>query len=186
MKTKEERIKEIKEAYQKKFADIDERRQYRMKNYYDGVDDYSFGGLCDKADNELEDKLRTERDILIEQVENDDKVIRTSFFHRLVSNTGEVCDGARYGQYGAYFTIDGRFVGVPKKLCTLTKKGYKLYKVKRTYECTLKEVCKYGARWRRMKLVNETMTEENEIPDSVGELHYIDYQYNEYFNHKED
>lgn len=184
MKTKEERIKEIQEAYAKSFAEIDKRREYRMKNYYDCVDDYSFGGLCDKADNELEDRLRTERDIMIEQVRNDGKVIRTSFFHRLVSNSGEVCDGAKYGQYGAYFAIDGKFVGVPKKLCTLTEKGYKLYKVERTYECTLKEVCKYGVRWKTMKLVNETITEENEIPDSdsVGELHYIDYQFNEYFN----
>ncbi len=182
MKTKEERINEINESFERSMNEIRKRREYRMKNYYDCVDDYSFGGLCDKADDELQNKLCIERDIMIEQVKNDGKVLRNSSFYRLVSNTGDTCDGARFGRYGWYFIIDEKFIGVPKKLSTLAKKGYKLCKVSRTYECTLKEVGSYGTRWRTMKLVNETIEEENAIPECVGELPYIDYQYDMYFN----
>lgn len=181
MKTKEEQINEINESFERSLNEIRKRREYRMKNYYDCVDDYSFGGLCDKADDELQNKLEVERDIMIEQVKNDGKVLRHSTFHRLVSNDGLFCDGIRYGKYGAYFTIGDKYIGVPKKLSTLTKKGYKLCKVSRTYECTLKEVSSNGTRWRTMKLVNEIIEEENAIPECIRELPYIDYQYNMYF-----
>lgn len=182
MKTKEEKINEIKESFERNMEEIRKRREYRMKNYYDCVDDYSFGGICDKADDELANKLYIKRDVMIEQVENDGKVIRNSSFFRLASNDGAFCDGARWGQYGAYFEISGKFVGVPKKLNTLTKKGYKLYKVSRTYECTFKDVGSHGIRWSTMKLVNEIVNEENNMPEYIGELPYIDYQFNVYFN----
>lgn len=182
--TKEEKIKAIKMAFEKSLCEINKRREYRMKNYYDCIDDYSWGGLCDKADDELEDNLRIKRDIMIEQVENDGKIVRNSSFYRLVSNSGDVCDGARGGRYGEYFSIDDKFVGVPKKLCTLTKKGYRLYRVSRMYECTLKDVVHYGVRWRSMKLVNETIVEENAVPEYIGELPYIDYQFDTYFNNQ--
>lgn len=181
MKTKEEQIKAVNESFEKCLKEIQERLEYRMKNYYDCVDDYSYGGICDKADDELEDKLRIKRDIIIEQIENDGKVVRKSSFYRLVSKT-DMCDGARSGRYGEYFTIDGKFVGVPKKLDTLIKKGYKLYKVSRTYECTLKEVSEHGVKWRTMELVDEVIKEEKTMPQYVGVFPYIDYQYDAYFN----
>ena len=182
MKTKEEQIKAVNESFEKCLKEIQERREYRMKNYYDCVDDYSYGGLCDKADDEMENVLRIRRDIIIEQIENDGKVVRTSSFYRLVSNSGDVCDGAESGRYGEYFSIDGKFVGVPKKLSTLTKKGYKLFKVTRNYSCEFKNVGRYGVQWKTMTLVNEVIEETASIPEYIGKLPYIDYQYDVYFN----
>lgn len=181
MKTKEEQIAEIEKSFAFGMSAIQERRNYRMKNYYDCVDDYSFGGLCDKADDELENRLRTTREIKIEEVMNDGKVIRQSSFYRLVSDKSK-CDGAKCGRYGEYFVIDDKIVGVPKKLSTLSKKGYKLFHIKRKYECTLKEVNKHGVVWRRMNLISEEVTEVKNIPNFIGELSFIDYQFETYFN----
>ena len=183
MATKEEQVERINNLFSAKIEEIQKRRNYRMENYYNCVDDYSFGGLCDKADNELENRLRLERDIMIEQVMNGGKVIRESSFYRLISDTDK-CDGAQCGRYGEFFTIDGKFIGVPKKMSTLTKKGYKLFHIARTYECTLKEVNEYGAQWQSMKIANEIITEVQYAPEFIGRLSYIDYQYETYFNQK--
>lgn len=181
METIEQRIQSINEWFNNAVKEINERREYRMKNYYDCVDDYSYGGLCDKADDELEDKLRTQRDILIEQAKNDGKVIRQSSFYRLVSATGS-CEGASYGEYGEYFAIDGKFVGVPKRLSTLTKKGYKLVHVERTYECVFREMGKYGVLWKSMVLLDEKISQCDAVPDYIGNKPSIDFQYDLYFN----
>jgi hypothetical protein len=180
------RINEINADYEKVVASIEKRREYRMKNYLDCIDDYSWGGLCDQADNLLEDRYRTARDIRIEQVQNDGYYYRTSTFYRLRDDNGNVADGATYGQYGEYFRINGKFVGVPKKVSTLTKKGYALEKVTRTYKCTFKDISKHGNILNKsMECVEETITEvtQDNMPECIGELNYIDFQYNEYFNH---
>lgn len=178
MNEKELKIQEINHTFEQRQKEINERREYRMKNYYDCIDDYSWGGICDQADNELEDKYRMERDILIEQVNGNGKVKRTSSFYRLVSNS-DFCDGASEGQYGQYFKIDGCFIGVPKKLATLKKKGFSLIFIERTYECSFKTINKYGVVWKDIVLLNEKKTEvqDNTMPEWIGRKPYIDYQF---------
>jgi hypothetical protein len=179
------RINEINANYERVLAAINERREYRMKNYYDCIDDYSWGGMCDKADDLLQERCRAERDILIEQAQNDGCYYRTSMFYRLKDDNGNVADGATYGQYGEYFRINGKFVGVPKKVSTLTRKGYTLELVTRKYKCTFKSISKHGNIINKsMECVDENIVEvtQDNMPECIGELNYIDYQYNEYFN----
>lgn len=183
-KEKEAQIAQIEEAYENALAEIAERRRYRMENYYNCVDDYSFGGLCDKADEELKIKLRTIRDIRIEQVQSGGHVVCRSKFYRLVSESGDTCDGIRCGHYGRFFAIDRKCVSLPKRIATLNKKGYRLFCVNRVYECTFSALCKNGAQWRTMTLVDERVEETNEIPHDVREKPYIDYQYDVYFTNE--
>ena len=177
-------IRGINESFDSKMKSINERREYRMENYYNCVDDYSFGGLYDKADNELEDKYRIERDILIEQVENGGYYERTSSFYRLRDSEGNTADGASDGQYGSYFYINEKFVGVPKKVATLEKKGYTLELVTRKYKCIFKGFSKHGHIMNKdMELVEEIVAQvtQETMPEYIGRMSYIDYQYQTYF-----
>ncbi len=177
-------IRSINESFESKVRSIDERRQYRMENYYNCVDDYSFGGICDKADNELEDRCRVERGILIEQVQNGGYYVRTSSFYRLRDNEGHTADGASNGQYGSYFDINGKRVGVPKKVATLEKKGYTLELVTRKYKCVFKGFSSHGnVLNKEMKCIEESVTHvtQETMPEYIGRMSYIDYQYSAYF-----
>jgi len=183
METKEKQIQAIKDAFERAMAEINERREYRMRNYYDCIDDYSFGGICDKADNELEDMLRMQRDIKIEQVENDGFYFRTSMFYRLCDNDGNAALGTKHGQWGEFFVINDKCVSVPKRLATLTKKGYKLEQVIRTYKCELKSIRNGHAINKSMTVIEEKVIDitQDSMPDYIGGLPYIDWQYESYF-----
>ena len=179
------KIKSINEVFESRVKSIDERRQYRMDNYYNCIDDYSFGGICDKADNELEDRYRMERDILIEQVQNGGYYVRSSSFYRLRDNEGHIAEGANCGQYGCYFNINGKFVGVPKRVATLEKKGYILELVARKYKCVFKKFSSRGNIINEaMECVEENITQitQETMPDYIGKMSYIDYQYSAYFS----
>lgn len=181
----QKQIQNINATFESRRAAIDERRNYRMENYYNCVDDYSFGGICDQADNQQEDRYRTERDILIEQVENNGYYYRDSSFYRLRDDNGNVANGANDGQYGPYFAINGKFIGVPKKVSTLIKKGYTLELVTRKYKCIYKGFSSKGNLMNRsMECVEETISEvtQESMPDYIGSLRYIDFQFEEYFS----
>lgn len=183
MGTKEKQIQAIKDAFEKAMAEINERREYRMRNYYDCIDDYSFGGICDKADNELEDMLRVQRDIKIEQVENNGSYFRTSMFYRLRDNEGNVALGAKSGKWGEFFVINDKCVSVPKRLATLTRKGYRLEQVIRTYMCAFKNIMNGHIVNKSMALIEEKVVDvtQDSMPDYIGGLPYIDWQYESYF-----
>lgn len=187
-KDKEELIKKVQDVFDKRVAEINARREYRMRNYYECVDDYSFGGICDKADNELEDIYRIERDILIEQINNDGHYYHKSSFYRLRNtNNGNVANGAFCGQYGLFFAIDGKYISLPKKVATLAKKGYILECIERTYKCVFKKISDKGNVINaQMECVDEkcTIVTQETMPEYVGRLPYYDWQYEEFFNNK--
>lgn len=179
--TKQEQIQVIKEQFDKAVEAINERREYRMKNYYDCIDDYSWGGPCDKADDIEEDRLRLKRDILIEQVNGDGAYIRTSSFYRIKDEEGNTAT-ARYGKYGAYFPINDKFVGVPKNIKTLERKGYILEMVQRTYKCVFGHISKNGHLINKsMEMVSEKVVKVETMPDYISEKPFIDYQYDNNF-----
>lgn len=175
---KEERIAAINARYDEAVAEINKRREYRMNNYYNCVDDYSWGGICDKADNELQDRLRTERDIEIEQVKNDGYYLRHSEFYRLVDDNGNEALGTSYGRYGHYFAIGGKFVSVPKRVATLEKKGYRLERVTRQYRCVFKKFSNKGnVVNKEMSIVSETIEKVETMPEHIGSLSFLDWHY---------
>ena len=135
MNTTDERIAKIKAAYEEKIAEIDRRRDYRMKNYYDCVDDYSWGGICDKADNIAAAQAAHIRDLEIDAVLNDgwNKVIITKY--ALADADGNiVSETVKSGKFGYFWVVNDTCVGVPFRLSTLVKKGYYLVKIVKTYK----------------------------------------------------
>lgn len=167
-------------------AVVDERRNYRMENYYNCIDDYSWGGLCDKADNEYMDRLRVERDIKIEQVKNGGCYYRTSDIYRLVDGDGNQSDGCGCGEYGYYWRMNGRFVGLPKRIATLAKKGFRLERVEREFRCVIKCVTDKGnIRNQSVELMSETITEvtQDTMPSHLCE-DFLNWEYENFFINK--
>jgi hypothetical protein len=114
---------------------------YRMQNYYNCVDDYSWGGLCDQAANESYGKrFRLHNDLVIQMRDGafvDD--IEISVLADMDGNI--VSDKIVNGRFGECWIIKNggnvEFVGVAKKQATYNKKGYKVmtivYKVEFYY-----------------------------------------------------
>lgn len=134
---KKEQIKHINEAYEAKMAEINERRDYRMRNYLDCLDDYCVGGLCDKADSMAAHRAGVERDILLQQVKNGGYFVQKASEYILLNQEDKVVsENLFWGKYGLCFrTNDNTYVGVPKTLATLTKKGYRVARVDREFRC---------------------------------------------------
>lgn len=176
-----ERINTIKANFEKSVASINERRAYRMQNYYDCVDDYSWGGLCDKADDEQENRLCIMRDILIEEAINGGYHVETLTYYQLKDNEGNLCVGARNGQWGQYFVINEKYVGVPKRVATLEKKGYILEKVTRTFHCVFKRFSNKEnyILYKSIDLVDEKVERvtQDTMPTYIGEEPWVNYLY---------
>ena len=181
-----QKIEKINQAFQKTCEAIDERRAYRMKNYYDCIDDYSWGGPCDKADNDAENRARITRDIRIQEVIGNGRHTLHSTFYQLVDEKGNKARGANYGRYGFYFAFADKCVGVPKRVQTLTKKGYRLELVERTFSCVFKGFSRNGyLLYSDMQLLDEkTTVVENEMPEYIAEFPFADVQYEENFANK--
>lgn len=163
MNAKKEQISEIQARYQKSFDEIDKRREYRMENYYNCVDDYSFGGICDKADNEYENKLRYCMALEIESVENDGYIYRT-FKHSVLTDADGVVIGDRIlsGRYGDFFLANGKYVGLAKKQSTFEKKGYKMMLMTTEYKITFsgRTFRNNNPRFTTVEIVNQSVAED--------------------------
>lgn len=172
---KEERIKQINDAYEATMREINERRDYRMRNYLDCVDDYSWGGRCDTADSRLENRAKIQRDCLLEQVENDGYFVRMASEYILLNQDGKVVsENLFWGQYGLCFrTNDNNYVGVPKRMATLTKKGYMVVRVDRTFKCVFGGWTDNGnMRYENIELISEERVMD-ELPTSVPDNYLI-------------
>jgi len=121
-----------------------EGMKYRMENYYNCVDDYSYGGLCDKAAEESILESKTKINIYKEFLERGEVV---EVFEREILTDlnnkdlkAKVVDG-RYGKVWIYTKeennkVNAIFVGCAKKPVTYEKKGYKVRKVTETVKLT--------------------------------------------------
>jgi hypothetical protein len=114
--------------------EADKRQQenwnYRMENYFNCVDDYSWGGLCDKAANEAAMKRDALKHNLKVQLEKGvfNEIIKLSILCDLDGNI--VSDKIVNGKFGQCWIIKNEtsvsFIGVAKKQSTYNKKGYKV------------------------------------------------------------
>lgn len=135
-----ERINSIFKSFDHANESANRAAQVRMENYYNCLDDYSWGGICDRAAAQA----RSERDM-----------VRSSYEKVLAGETPK-------GSYDLYFleTLDGTFatsscvttkygkawmikeneystpkwISVAKTAKTYEKKGYRLMKVSFEYE----------------------------------------------------
>lgn len=114
---------------------------YRMMNYYNCVDDYSWGGLCDQAANEAYGKRLRLHNNLVTQM-RDGAFVDDIEISVLVDMDGNiVSDKIVNGKFGECWIIKNganvQFVSVAKKQATYNKKGYKVativYKVEFYY-----------------------------------------------------
>lgn len=120
-----------------------ENTDYRMQNYLNCVDDYSWGGLCDQAQSEKESQIRRLISKIKEQEENGGFLIETVSEFELRSIDGSfISKNIVEGKFGKCFMWgteeDGRnFCGLLLKQSTYAKKGYacitKTYRLKVVY-----------------------------------------------------
>jgi hypothetical protein len=133
-------------SFQKWFEEENEQMRknadYRMQNYFDCVDDYSWGGLCDKAAGEAYSKRLRLHNQLIGQL-REGAFIEDFSISVLTDMEGNiVSDKIVNGRYGQCWIIQNNgsvsFVGLAKKQQTYNKKGYKVmtkvYKIEYYYK----------------------------------------------------
>jgi hypothetical protein len=130
-----QRIARIDEAYEAEIASLQQDEDGRMERYYNCEDDYSWGGLCSKANDIAMDRAKAARDRAIEVTINGGWYIEHKAFNILKDiKSGETLNARIVsGRFGRCWMIgDGTFVSIPRKQDTLIKKGYCMYAVKQT------------------------------------------------------
>jgi hypothetical protein len=124
--------------YEQQNKDMRENSNYRMENYFNCVDDYSWGGICDKAANIAYGKRFRIYNNLVTQM-RDGAFIEDIELSVLVDFNGNiVSDKIVNGKFGQCWIIENgdsvNFVGVAKKQSTYNKKGYKVMTLINTIE----------------------------------------------------
>lgn len=118
----------------------EEAAECRMMNYYNCVDDYSYGGICDQATSRLINDNRQLRSRIKDQLESKNTLITEETIDRLIDiKTGDVVsDRIVNGKFGLCWIIgDGdsvQFVGVAKRQKTYESKGFSVSRVTYTME----------------------------------------------------
>lgn len=152
---------------------------YRMENYFNCVDDYSWGGICDQAQNRSEQALSMVLGLLKEQEENGGFLITKVTELELRNTDGSfVSSNIINGKYGACFMWGSeqngfQFCGLAKKQSTFEKKGFVV--VAKNYELKVRytgKVTKGGYADRVVELVSTSETIENTIDISIDNRSY--------------
>lgn len=113
--------------YNRVIKEMNERREYRAQNYYNCIDDYSYGSpYHTAADSLTEGEARKRMELRLEMLEKGYCELLSHCDVLLDSNGNIVAEEARSGKYGYYFKTEDGFVGLPNKISTLEKKGYSL------------------------------------------------------------
>jgi len=173
---------EIIAQYDKTMAEIEKRHEERAANYYNCIDDYSFGSSYHaSADSSRINQARMLRDYSLEMLENGYCTIESEC-SILLDNNGNVCaEGTFYGKFGACFRLfNGGFISVPKKMETIKSKGYTMYMRRKVYKAyfTGKFSQKGNPIFDKITIVNETLTESIES----YQTDFIDWLYNQQIN----
>jgi hypothetical protein len=135
--TKEEKlfIEQLEVGFKNLQAEESEKADYRMQNYYNCVDDYSWGGLSDQASNERLNKARRRVDLYKEQISNGGYLYYTIYATCLYDLDGNfITDNVVNTKFGQAFLFNGTFVSVAKKMETYNKKGYTVKNRVRDYK----------------------------------------------------
>jgi hypothetical protein len=124
--------------YEEQNAQMKKNSDYRMQNYFNCIDDYSWGGICDQAADQAYSKRLRLYNFLLTQM-RDGAYVEDVEISVLVDMKGNiVSDKIVNGKFGQCWIIkDGdnvSFVGVAKKQSTYNKKGYKVMTLINTIE----------------------------------------------------
>lgn len=134
----QQQFENFKSWYEQENEQMRKNEDYRMQNYFNCVDDYSWGGLCDKAASEAYCKRQSLYDNLFTQLK-DGAFVDDIEISVLVDMDGNiVSDKIVNGKFGDCWIIKNeqgvKFVGVAKKQSTYAKKGYKVMTIVYTIE----------------------------------------------------
>ena len=179
----EARKQAILNTYENTMKGLRERQEYRAENYYNCVDDYSYGSPYHAAaDSMVEHEARIKRDYALEMLENGYVTI-DSHCPVLKNFDDEVCAvGVLYGKYGSFFPlINGGCVSVAKKQSTYEAKGYRLFERKRVFHAifTGKVSSKGNPVFSSIELVSEEYTVCGNNYNGYGREDYIDWLYSQ-------
>jgi len=176
----------IKEAIKSQEATIKRAREsieYRLENYYNCIDDYSSGGICDKAANET--ITQTENQIeLYKEFLSKGEIIR-EFEREILTDLEDNDLNAKIvnGKYGRCWVYGGGiFVGLAKKESTYRNKGYKVRTVTETVRLTY-SLTDTEKLWENYEILNRTI-----VDSTPKRIVYADSWINKwiYFASKED
>lgn len=129
---------DLERIIQARAMELREQSDYRMKNYFNCIDDYAFGGIQDQIASEEMSRLRHLRDKLKNQEENGGYLIETAKEFCLYKDGVLVSSKIVNTRFGKCFVFGGgfnpqteeydqpTFVSIPKKIETLNKKGFGL------------------------------------------------------------
>jgi len=124
--------------YEEENAQMRKNSEYRMQNYFNCIDDYSWGGLCDQAADRAYAKRFRLFNWLSTQMRDGAYVEDVERSVLVDMNGNIVSDKIVNGKFGQCWIIkDGdnvSFVGVAKKQSTYNKKGYKVMTLINTIE----------------------------------------------------
>jgi len=147
---------------------------YRMMNYYNCVDDYSWGGRCDQAQDFEMSRMRGMLHNVLEQEENGGFCKEIAYAYELQDMDGNVLSKRLVnGKFGLCFIIQHSennvsFVGATKNQSTFAKKGFKIvtkiYEFKVIYTGTLNS--KFANRSVELISLSETM--QDKVDYNIG------------------
>lgn len=122
------------ESLQKTIAEAKETIAYRAQNYYNCVDDYSSGGICDIAAQETINRCENLIGLLEVQNEKGYVEVQSKSFKMRNLKTGN-CEivTSRRGKYGMFFVFEGNIYSASVKQSTFNKKGVELIEVDTNY-----------------------------------------------------
>jgi len=103
---KEARRKAIEDAYAQAKKNYDETIAYQMKNYYDCVDDYSWGGPCTRAAEQSLERSGYARDLKLQELDLGYIPIEENIFALFDLDGNIVSTTIGYGQYGRYWRLN--------------------------------------------------------------------------------
>lgn len=150
--------------YEAENAQMRKNAEYRMQNYFNCVDDYSWGGICDQAADAAYSKRMLLHENLKYQLENGAFIdtVETSVLCDMNGNI--VSEKIVNGRFGECWIIENgnypTFIGVAKKQSTYNKKGYNVQKKVIEVEFYYLTNGKIVSRILSNKIVNEFMHEQ--------------------------
>jgi hypothetical protein len=170
-------------SYQSVVDDIKQNNEYRMQNYFNCVDDYSFGNPYHAAaDSSREYEARIKMNYSLETLEKGYCEIDSKVIVLTDLEGNQISVGARYGKFGLFFSTPTGCVGLPKKIKTLENKGYSVKVRVRKYKAdfTGKVSGKGNAIFENIQILSEVfiepqLNEEGNVINFEGK--FIDWLY---------
>lgn len=147
----------------------------RAENYYNCLDDYSYGGICDRAAVDGISERGMQRRALQEQIENG-AFVEVFKSNVLLYQGKVVSDRVVNGRFGPCWIIPGEkgsapgFVSVAKKASTYEKKGFevKTREIKLEYYYTGGQFQKNGHLKFKSRILSDEITNEFNEYASTG------------------